>query len=953
MRIKNVRIRNFRSIIDTGEITLDDKITLLLGKNEQGKTNSLKALESFRLSYKYKNDDLTYLRSHEAENQKIPIITLWFKLDEQDRKLLSTINKKLITQNELVITRYFDGHYEIEKPDLSKLQSLIERIHQSVINILKKNERDIEGSFSFLNKIDKTEHINWLKSLQGLDGGFSQIQGQASHITYTDFAVKALIELGGLDQIDKNELIKFVLSCQHSNGGFGHLSNQQPQAQLTYYGIMLLNELNALNRIDKQKQKHINWLKSLQRLDGGFWKGTGTAQSNIDSTYFAVNALIELGGLDKIDKIDKNKLIKFVLSCQHPNGGFGHLPNQQPYPQYTYNAIFLLRIFGKLDEIDKQKQQKHINWLKSLQQDDGGFGSGIKQEQSQINPTYYAVKTLMELGVSNQIDKKRLVEFILSCQHQHPKGGFGQFPNQEPTVQYTYQAIVLLRELQNHIIELFDKHLKELEKTSAPTKFEELFKNVLSIQGLDEKLVNSIKMEIDGKDFTESDLLEKILDTIPNFVYFNSIKILKDSISLSEYLRNKEKYKTFTNLFKLADLNPEKLENIEDHSMREHICRRATKKITKMINKYWKQESVTINLKVDGDKILVFIEDEVGAVADLPSKRSDGFIWFLSFYINFMAGTRGKLEDVILLLDNPGQVLHPSGQKDLLKTLEKIAEANQIIFATHSPFLIDKNKLERIRIVERKEEMGTKIYEKFWDSIYDSLQVIRASIGADISDSLFGNKNNIIVEGYSDKIYLETMTKYLMKKKKETINLNRVAIIGAGGADKIPYLLAWLKGEKYNSLALLDADDEGRKVIQEIEKRNIEVEVETDVLKLDETSEEFRGKSLEIEDLFNEEFYMMGVNRAYKEFFESRLGKAEINLEDIPLEGLRTKRYTKFFNEKNLGSFDKVKVAREINKILSRKMSQEAESTIEETIDTFEKLFKKIKEKFKNKKVVL
>ncbi|MDK2864890.1 MAG: ATPase domain [Thermotogota bacterium] len=44
MRIKKVRIRNFRSIVDTGEISLDEKITLLLGENEQGKTNFLKAL---------------------------------------------------------------------------------------------------------------------------------------------------------------------------------------------------------------------------------------------------------------------------------------------------------------------------------------------------------------------------------------------------------------------------------------------------------------------------------------------------------------------------------------------------------------------------------------------------------------------------------------------------------------------------------------------------------------------------------------------------------------------------------------------------------------------------------------------------------------------------------------------------------------------------------------------
>ena len=73
MRIKKVRIRNFRSIIDSGEISLDDKITVLLGKNEQGKTNLLKALESFGREYKYENDDLSYLISSETELQQLPI----------------------------------------------------------------------------------------------------------------------------------------------------------------------------------------------------------------------------------------------------------------------------------------------------------------------------------------------------------------------------------------------------------------------------------------------------------------------------------------------------------------------------------------------------------------------------------------------------------------------------------------------------------------------------------------------------------------------------------------------------------------------------------------------------------------------------------------------------------------------------------------------------------------
>ena len=750
MRIERVRIRNFRSIIDTGEVNLDEKITLLIGKNEQGKTNFLKALESFGKEYKYEDDDLNYLVTYGRESQQIPIITIWFKLNNEEKKILSSIHEEFEKQTEVVITKYLDEHYEIEKPDLGKIQSKINEVKLSILKILKENKNEIIESFDFLNQIDKNKHINWLKSLQRPDGGFSHVPGQASHIVYTYFAVKALLELKALDQIDRD------------------------------------------------------------------------------------------------------KLIQFILSCQHPNGGFGHLPNQQPQAQFTYNAI------------------------------------------------------------------------------------------------------LLLKELKAYIIDQYDEYFQKLEKSSDPTTIDKLVNDIISAQIIDDKLANTIKRIVNKlKDLTKNNLLKKILELIPNFVYFDSVDFIGDSISFSEYLENKEKYKTFTNLFKLAGLDVEKIKATRSPHTISRLFKRATTNITGMINEFWEQEEVTINLEMIGNEILVSIDDKLGAKADPPSRRSDGFRWFLSFYINFMASTKGELRNAVILLDNPGWVLHPSGQKDLLKALEKIAETNQIIIATHSPFLIDKNKLERIRIVERKKNEGTKVYEKFWDSLYDSLQVIRASIGADISDSLFGHKNNIIVEGYSDKVYLETMSNYLKRKNKKTIDIDKVMIIGAGGADKIPYLLTWYKAEKYNSLALLDADNEGRRVIQEIENRNIEVDKYSDILILNEISEEFRGKDIEIEDLFDEEFYNIAVNKAYREIFKSKLGRSEIKLEEIPSNGLRTKRYTKFFRNNNLGGFDKVKVALEIKKILLKKISKETEGLLDDTIHNFENLFEKIKEKFKNKGVDL
>jgi len=843
MKVDKVRISNFRSIIDSGEVIIDEKITILLGKNEQGKTNFLKALESFKKDYE--EDDLCYLSdSRDYDPSEIPLITVYFKLDHHDQKLLKRFSSKFSDTTEIVITKYFDNHYEIEKPKIDKILEDSQEDIRKVNDSINKHLVEIENKLALSNKTDKQKHINWLISLQMPDGGFSHIPGQSSHITYTYFAVKALIELGALDRINKQKLIEFILSIQHPDGGFGHLPSQPPQAQFTCDAILLLKELKALNKTDKQK--HINWLISLQMPDGGFSHIPGQS-SHITYTYFAVKALIELGALDRINK---QKLIEFILSIQHPDGGFGHLPSQPPQAQFTCDAILLVKEL-EIDLIHNFKE---------------------------------ATQTLSKLPLDTD-------------------------------------------EIRSRIETLFDifKNLKEQEFSSIVEDIEKIKK----------------KMKINSK----SNILKEVLNLISNFVYFDSIDIIEDKISMNEYLENKEKNGTFSNLFQLAGLNIENIKKIKDHHRRKRAFRNASATITGLINNSWTQEKVRVNIDIDGDQILVFIEDDAGAKADPPSKRSDGFRWFLSFYINFMAGTKGELKNAILLLDNPGWILHPSGQKDFLNTLEKMAENNQIVLATHSPFLIDKNKLERIRIVERRADgAGTKIYEKFYDSIYDSLQVIRAAIGADISDSLFGHKNNIVVEGYSDKLYLEAMANYLKKKKREVITLSNVMINGAGGADKIVYLLSWHKAEGYNVIGILDNDNKGNKAITEIKNKNLEIDVEKDVLKLDEIDDEFKGKGIEIEDLFDDEFFNKAVSIAYKEIFERKLEKTDINIDELPQEGLRTKKYERFFRENKLGGFDKIKIAMEIKKMLEKERITEGE--LGNSIDNFEKLFKKINEKF-------
>ena len=106
MRIKKIRIRNFKSIIDSGYITLDQDITVLLGKNEAGKTSILEALEYF--DYDYEDEDLSQdseawekLDSGEIDERDIPITTICFEIEDKDKPKLVNIHPDLKSLNTL------------------------------------------------------------------------------------------------------------------------------------------------------------------------------------------------------------------------------------------------------------------------------------------------------------------------------------------------------------------------------------------------------------------------------------------------------------------------------------------------------------------------------------------------------------------------------------------------------------------------------------------------------------------------------------------------------------------------------------------------------------------------------------------------------------------------------------------------------------------------------------
>jgi len=207
---------------------------------------------------------------------------------------------------------------------------------------------------------------------------------------------------------------------------------------------------------------------------------------------------------------------------------------------------------------------------------------------------------------------------------------------------------------------------------------------------------------------------------LPEFIYVDEYPDLHGHQNITEYIARKGQTQlndadlNFEKLCKVAGLDPEKLQELlskNDQETRNQLANRAGSVVTSEIRGLWKDRALKIRFNLDAHHLDTLVSDpnatyEVEVNLD---ERSRGFQWFFSFYITFFADTKGgEAEDAILLLDEPGLYLHARSQTDLLGHFEKDFK-NQIVYTTHSPFMVPTHRLESVRTVSIGETTGTTV----------------------------------------------------------------------------------------------------------------------------------------------------------------------------------------------------------------------------------------------------
>lgn len=268
--------------------------------------------------------------------------------------------------------------------------------------------------------------------------------------------------------------------------------------------------------------------------------------------------------------------------------------------------------------------------------------------------------------------------------------------------------------------------------------------------------------------------------------------------------------------------NPEALKVYRDKlDRRSYQLDAASVRLTNEIKQIWnpdpqRPEADKLVISADGQYLKVVVEDNIGVKIELD-QRSEGFQWLVSFYVVFFAEAMDKHKNAILLLDEPGMSLHGLKQREFRETISRLAEKNQTIYTTHSPFLVGPNELDLVRVVELKDrEEGTKVHTTISSSDPAGLLPLQEALGYDLAQSLFTQQRNLVLEGITDYWYLESTAQLLREAAIKDANLDeKTALIFANSAGKVVYYATILHAQKMKVAALLDSDAAGDQAAQQ------------------------------------------------------------------------------------------------------------------------------------------
>ena len=449
-------------------------------------------------------------------------------------------------------------------------------------------------------------------------------------------------------------------------------------------------------------------------------------------------------------------------------------------------------------------------------------------------------------------------------------------------------------------------------------------------------------------------------ERIPHFLYFDEYYRMKGQDNL-DALRQRVRENSLENadypLLGLLDLAGLDVNELVETNRTEALLaslEAAENQLTQTALSYWSQNQ-HLRMKFDirparpgdptgmttGMNIWGRIRDTMHMVSTGLGTRSRGFVWFFSF-LAWYSHLRREGKKLILLLDEPGLSLHAKAQEDLLRYFEmELKPTHQLVYTTHSPFMVDPTHFERVRIVQDlsiepnadklpEDKRGTKVITEVLDATPDSLFPLQGALGYEIHQTLFVGPNNLVVEGVSDLLYIQTISALLQEKGRVGLSADWT-ITPVGGADKVATFVALVGAQSnLNVAVLIDYQKKDRQSIENLYKRKL-----LSKRKVLTYADYVGSNEADVEDMFDPDFYLKLVSGAFG---------WSVDLSDLTSRHPRIlRRLTEYLESNALpdgASFNHYRPAR----YFSGNIGDLSGDLTDEVLDRFEQAFKALNE---------
>ena len=408
----------------------------------------------------------------------------------------------------------------------------------------------------------------------------------------------------------------------------------------------------------------------------------------------------------------------------------------------------------------------------------------------------------------------------------------------------------------------------------------------------DEKL-KSVAIHL--KKYRESKPVLRMIDILdgrlPAVLYFESYDRMGGKISVDRVtarLAKQEPLERGEELFlSFLDFADVKIEDIKNSATTESYyskLERAQNRITSQFFSFWKQnlpDQLEIRFGIEaarpqdpppwnsGNIFHTRIYNRLHKVTVPFDERSAGFTWFFSFLVLFRQ-IKKKYPDLLILLDEPGLSLHGLAQGDLLRFIDtELKPHHQVIYTTHSPFMVPPNSLDRVRAVEDRVTKlsdgglvseGTKVTIDILKVTPETRFPLHALLGYEITQTLFVGPNVLLVEGPGDVLYLQIFSNELRRLGRTGVD-DRWTPCPTGGIDKVSAFMSLFAGNLMKIAIFTDfykGVGGNKSAVEQLRKSEIlessHIFTALDFTGLDES---------DIEDVIGEDAYIAIVNEAY------------------------------------------------------------------------------------------